>query len=378
MRHPFGGIILANDQPAEVKPAPQAENLPQTNRVRRGLLKAMWCGLAGAWALPLLPRRAWGEGKPGEQATGYSRYLVMPKDFRKFNEKKRQELGVLGSHLNVASDAPEKRNRGGFLAWLTEAEAKKLAEHAEVASVLPLSEADIPGPDERKQGAKQLAILLAPNSWAARPAAESFVPAGTLAETWNKKFADQKGVKFSVSGKDEKEPQTITVEMPAGETPKELVAELKKHPQVAGLLWLNPTTLALNEEGGVTTQALGEEGGPTTEAVGEEGGPTTKALGEEATTLALGEEGGPTTRAVGEEGGPTTRARGEEGGPVPTTQALGEEGGPPPTTKALREEGGPPPTTTALREEGGPAPTTKALGEEGGPVTTQALGEEGK
>ncbi len=356
MRHPFGGIILAGStaEPKikaanpEIQPDQSAKS-PVVLKVlqqRRSVLKGLWGGMMGLVAWKLLPAgQGRGDEKTGEKGAKHGRYLVMPKDFRMFNEKKRQELGVFGNHINIASDTPEKRNRGGFLAWLTDDEAKKLSDNAEIASVITLSESDISGPDERKQSAKKLAVQLAPNSWAKRPGSDTFASADSLVDSWNKEFSSLKGVKFAVSGKDAKEPQTVTVEVPEGETPKELVAGLKKHAQVVGLLWLNPTTVTIGEEGGVTTQALGEEGGPTTKALGEEGGPTTERLGEEATTLAIGEEGGPTTKALG-----------EEGGPVPTTRALGEEGV---TTRGLGEEGGP------------------RGGRRDGDLTTQALGEEG-
>ncbi len=191
----------------------------------------------------------------------------------------------------------------------------------------------------------------------------------------------------------------------------------------------NPTTEAVNEEGGTSVTYATRETGMTTMALGEEGGGSVehtrggkgdsnakpiisdeefekifeefkknikendeksklpeltaddlrkiieflkKRVGDGITSKALGEEGGSSvTYALNENGdGITTKAMGEEGGM--TTMALGEEGGSS-VTYALNENGDGI-TTKAMGEEGGM--TTMALGEEGG-MTTMALGEEG-
>jgi hypothetical protein len=309
---------------------------------RRFVLKAsLGAILAGPLAAPLRFLRA---DEEGQGASKHDRYVVTPKDFRKFNARRRFELGIHGNYFSGQMHEETKTAYAGFLAWLTEDEAKQIGKQEDVSAVTKLSSEDIPGPDKRAGGAKQLAIVVVPNVFESRPDAKTFRSAKALAETWAKEFASLKGLKFS----SDKEEKNVAVEIPEGEVSKELVEGLKKHAQVVGLLWLNPTTVTPGEEGGVvTTRALGEEG-ITTQPVREEGGATTEAVGEEgATTLAVGEEGGPTTKALGEEGGPSTRALGEEGGP----------------------------TTLRVGEEGGPAPRPP---KGGGGVTTQALGEEGR
>lgn len=282
----------------------------------------------------------------------------------------------------------------GYLAWLTEAEARDLTKELAVALVAPyVPSMKVVAPVEA--GARKAAIVsLAPNGWEKRPPAETFVATDDVANELKKALATvAKEIAVEVRG------EALEVRRDGAEPlGDDALAILLAHPQVAAVEWeALAMTLALGEEGAgePTTMALGEEGGageepaPTTQAVGEEGGvidATTYALGEEganATTFALGEEGGGvTTYALGEEGGATTYALGEEGGV--TTYALGEEGSGGVTTFALGEEGsGTNPTTLALGEVGGGVPTTRALGEEGGgiphkpPVTTKALGEEG-
>lgn len=281
----------------------------------------------------------------------------------------------------------------GYLAWLTEAEARDLLKELSVALVAPyVPSMKFVAPLEA--GARKAAIVtLAPNAWEKTPPAGTFATTDVVADEIKRSLT---AVAADVSV-DIRENSLVVRRDGGAPLGDDALAVLVAHPQVAAVEWeALATTLALGEQGGGerTTMALGEEAGagdapaPTTQAVGEEGGvidATTYALGEEganATTYALGEEGGGvTTYALGEEGGATTYALGEEGGV--TTYALGEEGGGGVTTMAFGEEGAGNPTTLALGEEGGGAPTTKALGEEGGgiphkpPVTTQALGEEG-
>ena len=192
----------------------------------------------------------------------------------------------------------------------------------------------------------------------------------------------------------------------------------------------NPTTEAVNEEGGTSVTYATRETGMTTMALGEEGGGSVehtrggkgdsnakpiisdeefekifeefkknikendeksklpeltaddlrkiieflkKRVGDGITSKALGEEGGSSvTYALNENGdGITTKAMGEEGGM--TTMALGEEGGSS-VTYALNENGDGI-TTKAMGEEGGM--TTMALGEEGGSSVSYALNENG-
>jgi hypothetical protein len=268
----------------------------------------------------------------------------------------------------------------GYLAWLTEAEARGLLKELAVALVAPyVPSMKLVAPLEA--GARKAAIVaLAPNAWEKTPPAGTFAATGVVADELRKSLA---AVAADVTVDVRENTLVIRREgrEPIGD---DALAILIAHPQVAAVEWeALATTFALGEEGGGerTTMALGEEAGagdvpaPTTQAVGEEGGII------DATTYALGEEGGATTYAFGEEGGVTTYGLGEEGGV--TTYALGEEGGGGVTTFALGEEGGVDPTTLALSEEGGGVPTTKALGEEGGgiphkpPVTSQAFGEEG-
>ena len=168
----------------------------------------------------------------------------------------------------------------------------------------------------------------------------------------------------------------------------------------------NPTTEAVNEEGGtsvtyatretgMTTMALGEEGGGSVEHTrGGKGDSNAKPIISDEEFEKIFEEFKKNIKENDEKSklpeltaddlrkiieflkkrvgdGITSKALGEEGGSS-VTYALNENGDGI-TTKAMGEEGGM--TTMALGEEGGM--TTMALGEEGG-MTTMALGEEGE
>ncbi len=327
MRHPFAGIIGLESQ-AGIQEA--------TAESRRTALKAMLAGVGTTLASGMLApgvRSARADDAKTDTsdraATGHAAYLVVPRDFRAFRADRRQALGVLGDYYRGAPDSKNLRGKGGFLAWLTAEEAKKVAAANDVAEVLAVAVEDKPGPGTRRAATKELRLLVIPGGWKTRPDAASYTPTDKLIQQWSKRFATVKDVSFKAGEND----GAVVVEIGAGEPPKDLIAALKEHPQLVAVDWKYPAT----------TAAAGEEGGATTLAVGEEGG---------VTTMAIGEEGGPTTTRVGEEGGPTTKALGEEGG---STERVGEEGA---TTLGLGEEGGP--TTLALGEEGGrPKPTPK-------------------
>ncbi len=341
MRHPFGGIIVRPSQPTADGPPPRAcaavaasgqtadepsalELWPGVARIRRrswmqrlvgvagAVLAGRWLGGAGSAVWAQSPSSV---GDRESRRTSYGRYLVVPEDFRQFTARRREELGVLGNHFS-SMNAKQQRGSGGFLAWLTAEEAQKLAAHADVADVQPLSADDIPGPGEAMFGATDLLVVLAPNSWSKLPPRDTFATTAEVVAEWSQQFADVKGISF---GSVRDSSGHVLGQLPGGKIPDGLVDGLKKHPQVIGIHWAVPaTTQAGNEEGGATTQALGEEGA-TTRALGEEG----------ASTRRLGEEGA-TTKAVGEEGRvppASTQAGGEEGKFQPiTTEAAGEEG----------------------------------------------------
>jgi hypothetical protein len=136
---------------------------------------------------------------------------------------------------------------------------------------------------------------------------------------------------------------------------------------IAGLFAFATGARAQQPKKGVLSLALGEAGGNSlSRAFAEEAGDPTKDP-----TKMRKEEGGlqPSTEAVNEEGGVTTKALREEGGRV--TRALREDGGPRATTLAIGEEGGRRPVpplrkiTNAVGEQGGGQATTLAIGEEG-------------
>ena len=309
MRHPFGGLLPG------VPEDPGACD-------RRSLLHAMLAGTlagtaSGNWAFAQ-PASGKETSRPAS-GPGHRLYVVVPKDLRRFGSKRRHELGVWGPYFVLQE--PQKPPQAGFLAWLTEEQAKKLSGQDSVAQVVPLERKLVPGPGPRPQGATQLLVELAPNSFY-RKAAGYYQSTDDVIKTWRKQLARWVNVGL------EMEPLTgrdgfVVVRLPVGQGLEEALQAIKSHPQVARVRWYQPQP---------TTLALGEEGGPR-----------------------------PTTARGREEGGVTTLALGEEGGPPPTTRRAGEEGDRPPLTPLNGEAGGP--TTKALREEGGV--TTFALGEEG-------------
>lgn len=331
MQHHFDGIIFPeNDQDRFCE-----ESAP----TRRDALRQIAIGGAAAFALTDAEPAA-AESKPPKIETPragrppkyrYSRYVVIPKDFRRFRVQRRKELGVGGGYFRIV-EPKTKKAKAGYLAWLTKAGAEKVKTARDVAEVRKIEAHDLsdPGP---KPNTSQLAVQLVPNDWRLVPPPKgSYVDTDKLVDAWSKKF---KMVKFKKS----RTPSTVLINIGPAGLPEQLVKSLKLHPQVARISWnVRATTLALGEEG-ATTKALGEEGASTRRR-GEEGG--------KVTTLRVGEEGGKvTTKALGEEGGKgSTRRLGEEGGKRPpkvSTRALGEEGGKRPprvTTQALGEEGG--------------------------------------
>lgn len=433
--HPFDRILTPGVQ-ASAGEAPASERSYPVKLDRRQALAAMLAASGAALAGSGTPLFAQEAGPVGRAALtmyeGRGLYVVQSKFGNLWRLSTRERLNVLGPFVagteggeaakpveapvleagaeevfpeDGAPPPPPMPDAGGvdvrpggtarpsgYLAWLTEAEARDLTKELAVALVAPYVPSMKPTAPAEAGARKAAIVTLAPNSWEKTPPAGTFAPTERIAEELKRALAPV-AADVVVEVREDR----LSVHREGGEAlGDDALAILLAHPQVASVEWeALATTLALGEEGAGerTTMALGEEAGAgegppaTTEAVGEEGGvidATTFALGEEGsgTTFALGEEGGDvTTYALGEEGGVTTYALGEEGGV--TTYALGEEGSGGVTTYALGEEGAGNPTTLALGEEGGGVPTTKALGEEGGgiphkpPATTRALGEEG-
>ncbi|HEV7282046.1 MAG TPA: hypothetical protein VGN57_17725 [Pirellulaceae bacterium] len=420
--HPFDRILTpevaasAGDPPAPQRPY-------QVKLDRRQALAAMLAASSAAMASSGRPLFAQEAGPLGRAALpkyeGRGLYVVQSKFGNLWQRSTRERLNVLGPFIPGAEgaeapkvvealdpevDVPEgapppppvadagggadvdaggTARPSGYLAWLTEAEARDVTKELAVALVAPyVPSMKLLAPGEA-DARKAAIVTLAPNGWEKSPAAGTFAATEAVAEELLRSLAAVAG-DVSVEVREHQ----LSVHRDGGEPlGDDALTILLAHPQVAAVEWeALATTFALGEEGAgdPTTMALGEEAGagdaapPTTQAVGEEGGVI------DATTFALGEEGAvSTTYALGEEGGGvTTYALGEEGGGV-TTYALGEEGSGGVTTYALGEEGAGQATTLALGEEGGGVPSTRALGEEGGgipskpPVSTRALGEEG-
>lgn len=310
MQHHFDGIIFPeNDQDLFC-----AGSTPS----RREVLRTFVAGGTAALALADSPLTA-DDSIQREKPTpaDYDRFVVVPKDFRRFSKSRRQKLGVGGGYFRIF-DKKSKKPKAGYLAWLTKDAAKALASEADVVGVHRIKTGDVAGPGPRRGKTNQLAVQLLPNGWQTVPPKKgTYVSTSELIDAWSKQF---KTVKFKPTGT----PSRVLISIGPAGMPEALTKKLKAHPQVARLYWnAVATTLALGEEG-ATTKALGEEGASTRRR-GEEGG--------KVTTLRVGEEGGKvTTKALGEEGA-STRALGEEGGKRPpkrgraTTLALGEEGG---------------------------------------------------
>lgn len=365
MRHPFAGISIPQSTDSKTT-SHSTQFLPSRRAVVQGML--------GGLSLAALPWEAAADdqARPGAQAqppATHDRYLVIPADYRKFTAARRKELNVLGNFFSPAHRSRDQwRTAGGFLAWLTPAEAEVLKSAADVARVERLTADDIPTPQEgARQGEQHILVRLLPGDWKMQPKRGTYQSADEILKAWQKQFKDQDGVEVAQG------PQESMLVLAVGnqELPQKVLAAIKEHPQVVGLQWM--AAAAPKPGNGATTEAMGEEGAATTLALNEEGG--------KPSTTALGEEGGPipSTRALGEEWGVPQQA---------TTYALGEEGGPKPprpggvTTYALGEEGTGRPggvTTYALGEEGGPRPSRPTRPTRpGGGVTTYALGEEGR
>jgi len=306
MQHPFEGILspASPESTAEgdwIPSAAKCEDAPHASR--RNVLKRLVAGgtvVLGASTTALAEPKnrkpsqqpASSEAQKGERGDSepYDRYVVIPKDFRKFRTARRTKLGIGGGFFRIALDKKRKTVKSGFLAWLTEEGAETLRQEPDVLNVRRITPQDIPGPGKKPKRARQLMIRLAPNGWRrVKPPTESYTPTAELVSTWSKQFDT---VKFKAS----KSPGIVLVNIGPAGIPENLVASLKKHGQVVGIHWnAVATTLALGEEA-ATTKALGEEGGKqprTTKALGEEGGkqPRPRPPGK-VTTLALGEEGG--------------------------------------------------------------------------------------
>jgi len=324
MRHPFDGIIPASDS-----------NDPSRRRMLQWMAGAtaapMATHLMGAAAdaqetEPGVAEKA-AEKVAGKPPSGHRLYFVVPKNFKAFRPLRRRDLGVQGVYLPGLPANEKLKESKGFLAWLTEEQADRVAAAGDVAHVHRIDAKDVSvdgAPPEK--GSATLRVHAAPVGWKAKLPKDSYQDINELGQAWARQFSMHGGVKI-VANQAVRTPFVIFAD---GDVPDAVVETIKSHPQVYALEWMTPV--------GPSTKRLGEEGGETTHRVGEEGGVTTRAIGEEggATTEALGEEGGrplprprPTTLALGEEGG-----RGKAPAIPPkeppqklTTQALGEEGG---------------------------------------------------
>jgi hypothetical protein len=330
MRHPFAEILAA--QNVDDAQEPKAMDCPSRRSAMGWVLSllASAVGLVGggrqAWAqTPAEDAPASSEEKPpkdvgtGKSAKGFSLYLVVPKSIRKFTTKRRTELGVGGPYVHGWGGNENWKQSKGFLAWVSEEEAKKIREAADVHAVNAIKAEDkIKTGHPSKSGGK-LTVAVMPNGWPHRPEADNYFSAKQLADSWAKQFSDAKHVKFTPSE------NAVEVNFGKAKIDERMIDVMAANPQVSQLAWSGPpTTKAIGEEGGQTTLARWEEGGPSTRRLGEEGGRPPRP-----TTLAVGEEGGVTTLALGEEGGrPIPRPLPR---PLPrpgiTTKAIGEEGG---------------------------------------------------
>lgn len=320
MQHPFDGILSGKNEAGKTS--------------RREALRCL--GAAGAAPLVLqaaaLAGAAEPEGAPETAADtaakdAYRLYFVVPKQFKAFTPRQRNELGVNGTYSKGLPENNELKEKKGFFAWLDEKQSQAVAAADDVAVVHRMEPDDVTvhGAPPKK-GAATLRVHAAPFGWNTKLSKDSYQDIKALGEAWSKQFSMHEGVRV-VSNKTVRTPFVIFAD---GKVPGTVVQTIKEHPQVYALQWMTPvvpTTKRLGEEGGATTLRVGEEGGVTTQAIGEEGGPR------------------PSTRALGEEGGPRPLPR-----PKPTTLALGEEGGKAPpvprpslpqvTSQALGEEGG--------------------------------------
>lgn len=306
MQHHFDGIIFPEND--------QDRICQESTTSRRDALRHLAMGGAAALTLNEAATAADKSEKSEAKAEDYDRYVVIPKDFRRFRIQRRKKLGIGGGYFRIV-EPKTKKAKAGYLAWLTKDGVKKLQAEADIKEVHQIEAKDIADPGPKRGRSTQIMVTLLPNGWRIAPAPKgSYTSTSKLVDEWSKKFST---VKFKQS----RTPTYVMINIGPAGMPEKLVSALKAHPQVARVSWnAVATTLALGEEG-ATTKALGEEGASTRRR-GEEGG--------KVTTLRVGEEGGrPTTKALREEGA-STRALGEEGGKRPprfTTKALGEEGG---------------------------------------------------
>lgn len=240
MQHPFAGLIPANPAAA-----------PRTDFAgRRRVLKHLLVSLPAVSGLSLAGRAVLAADEPaaaaGEanQAAAYQAYLVVPHDLRDMTPELREKLQINGQLVRGYRGTGPLDGKSGWLAWWTQALAAAAAEAEKIAEVVPIDPAHKLGPDGDPGTMRTLNVQLQPNDWTWKP-----VPAPntffSTAEVVAQLQAGMKDMNVQINGFG----ASLKVRV-LGDNVDDVVAALKRHPQVAILEWDRPiTTFAEGEEG---------------------------------------------------------------------------------------------------------------------------------
>lgn len=183
--------------------------------------------------------------EPTTEEPGHTLYVVVAKEGVKFDEKRREDLGVLGPSCGT-QEGPE--GEFGYLGWFTAEAANRISKQQDIRLIETVT-AEIPIEVGTSIIDEPVVIIvrLAPNEWGKKPISSTFVPNYVLADQWAGQFRHIHGAQVTADANLDldavcksgmcraslTDPASlpITIHLPSSKGIKPVLEVLQKHPQ---------------------------------------------------------------------------------------------------------------------------------------------------
>lgn len=185
--------------------------------------------------------------KKRERVEQFGQYYVVATESRAFDVARRKKLGIPGSYQQGWPSRPELKKTRGYVAWMTEEQAKQLTNDPAISAVHELAEGDTIVSGQPKPGPSEIIVSLYPNSFRDKAADDTFFTNKELIETLSEDLAAHRNVHVVTGMKGDK----LYIWVKSGQVPPELLTALRENAQVYHVKFTRrKTTMMLGEEGG--------------------------------------------------------------------------------------------------------------------------------
>ncbi len=263
MQHPFGGIIIPQNEPEE---PPQARR----KEISRRSVLARVAGLPAA-VLAIGGSPAFAVSHGSGVSSGYGLFYIVPTEKRGFSYSRAKRLNVWGPKLDGLPANKKFKQVPGHLAWMTTEQANFADGEPDVSIVHQIGPKDVTVEGAPSKGSNTLRIMLAPNDWRTRPSSRTYFSADALAKRWAKQLPGAPNLGITARSRQ----KSVEIWFGRGRASQAAIDTILAHPQVYQIAWLGsrprPTTRRFGEDGVLpllTTNAFGEEGGGSSSSFG--------------------------------------------------------------------------------------------------------------